>query len=121
DGKLIIGGDFTSVDGLPNTSGLAALDPTTGEVITTWKANIRHTTEPHIVRGLDHRNGVIYAAGRFNRVQGGTWNEITVSSAISLSATDGAPGTWKPIMSGTTVRVRAASAGDRVYMVGYFA
>ncbi len=120
DGKLIIGGDFTSVDGLPDTSGLAALDPLTGEVITSWKANIRHTSQSHIVRGLDHRDGVIYATGRFNRVHGGTWNEITVSSAIDLSASDGQPGTWKPILSGTAVRVRAAAAGDRVYLVGYF-
>lgn len=120
DGKLIIGGDFTSVDGLPNTSGLAALDPYTGEVITSWKANIRHTTVRHTVRALDHRNGIIYAAGRFNRVQGGTWNEITVSSAISLSATDGQPGTWKPIPSGTALAVRAAAAGDRVYLTGHF-
>ena len=120
DGKLIIGGDFTSVDGLPNTSGLAALDPATGNVITSWKANITHTTQKHIVRALDHRNGWIYAAGRFNRVQGGTWNQITVSHAISVRASDGQPGTWKPIMSGTAVRLRAAAAGDRVYMAGYF-
>jgi hypothetical protein len=120
DGKLIVGGDFTSVDGQPDTSGLVALDPNTGEVIPSWKANLTHTTEPHIVRGLDHRNGVIYATGRFNRVKGGTWNEIIVSRAVSLSATDGSPGTWKPILSGTGVRLRAAAAGDRVYIAGFF-
>lgn len=120
DGKLIVGGDFTSVDGQPDTSGLVALDPATGEVITSWKANLTHTTEPHIVRGLDHRNGWIYATGRFNRVKGGTWNEITVSRAISLNTTDGSPGTWKPILSGTGVRLRAAAAGDRVYVAGFF-
>ncbi len=120
DGKLIVGGDFTSVDGLPDTSGLVALDPATGEVITTWKANITHTSETHIVRGLDYRNGWIYATGRFNRVKGGTWNEITVSRAVSLAASDGHPGTWKPILSGTGVAVQAAAAGDRVYLAGFF-
>jgi len=120
DGKLIIGGDFLSVDGLPNTAGLAALDPTTGEVITGWHANVTYTSGRAIVRALDSGNGWIYAAGKFNRVQGGTWNQITVSSAISLNTTDGSPGTWKPILSGTAVRVRAAAAGDRVYLAGYF-
>ncbi|HMS87033.1 MAG TPA: fibrinogen-like YCDxxxxGGGW domain-containing protein [Acidimicrobiales bacterium] len=120
DGKLIVGGDFTSVDGRPDTSGLVALDPNTGEVITSWKANLTYTNGTHIVRGLDQRNGWIYATGRFNRVKGGTWNEIIVSRAISLSATDGSPGTWKPILSGTGVRLRAAAAGDRVYVAGFF-
>ena len=120
DGKLIVGGDFSSVDGLPDTSGLVALDPFTGEVIPTWRANITHTSETHLVRGLDQRNGWIYATGRFNRVKGGTWNEITVSRAISVSATDGSPGTWKPILTGTGVGVRAAAAGDRVYLSGFF-
>ena len=121
DGKLIVGGDFTSVDGQPDTSGLVALDPATGEVITSWKANLTHTSEPHIVRGLDQRNGWIYATGRFNRVKGGTWNEITVSRAISLSTANGSPGTWKPILSGTGVDVKASQAGDRVYLSGFFA
>lgn len=120
DNKLIVGGDFTSVDGQPDTAGLVALDPNTGEVIPTWKANISHTSETAIVRGLDQRNGWIYAVGRFNRVKGGTWNEITVSRAVSLSATDGSPGTWKPVINGTGVGVRAAAAGDRVYMAGFF-
>lgn len=120
DGKLIVGGDFTAVDGLPDTSGIVALDPQTGDVITSWKGSVTHTNQTHIVRGLDHHDGQIYAAGRFNRVTGGTWNTITVSSATSLSATDGQPGTWKPILSGTAVRVRAADAGDRVYLAGFF-
>lgn len=120
NGKLIIGGDFSSVDGQPNTAGLAALDPITGEVIAGWHANVTHTSERANVRALDSRGGFIYAAGKFNRVQGGTWNTITVSSAISLNTDDGSPGTWKPILSGTAVRVRAAAAGDRVYLAGYF-
>ena len=119
DDKLIIGGDFTSVNGQPDTAGIAALDPSTGEVIAGWRANVRHTNAYSIVRGLDHRAGVIYAVGRFNRVQGGDWNEITVTNAVSLTAATGAPSLWRPRPSGTGVRVRASDAGDRVYIVGY--
>ena len=121
DGKLIIGGDFYSVDGQPNTDGLAALDPNTGEVIPSWHATIDWSGGRAIVRALDTRGGWIYAAGRFTTVTGGTWNPLTVSSAISLSTTDGSPGTWRPRLDGSAVRLRVANAGDRVHIVGYFA
>ncbi len=120
DGKLIIGGDFSSVNGEPNTAGLAALDPATGAVITTWKANVTRSSGAIVVRGLDIRGDVIYAVGRFSKVQGGSANAQTVSSAVSLRASDGAPGTWKPVLTGLGVKVRAAAAGDRVYVAGYF-
>ncbi len=120
DNKLIIAGDFDNVNGAPNTSGLAALDPQTGQVISTWHASITRTTGPMIVRALDIRGDWIYAAGRFNKVLGGTWNQITVSSAISVKASDGSPGTWKPQLSGTAVKLRASADGTRVYLAGYF-
>ncbi|MCU1498795.1 MAG: hypothetical protein JWM47_2748, partial [Acidimicrobiales bacterium] len=120
DGKLIVGGDFTSVNGLPNTAGLVALNPTSGAVITSWKANISRPGASAIVRALDVRGPWIYAAGRFTRVKGGSWNEITVSSAISLKASDGTPGTWKPVINASTVRLRVSADGSRVYLAGYF-
>jgi hypothetical protein len=121
DGKLIIGGDFTSVNGAPNTQGLAALDPNTGEVISTWKARIyRGDGSRAYVRGLDVRDDTVYAAGRFNRVQGGTWNPITVTNAISVSAADGSPSTWRPRTNGSVVRIEVTTDGRRVLMAGYF-
>jgi hypothetical protein len=120
NGKLIIGGDFTSVNGQPNTSGVAALDPVTGDVIPTWHVNITHASQPMRVRGLDSRGDTIYVVGRFNRVQGGTWNQITVTNAVSVNTTNGDIKPWKPLLSGTGVRVKAAAAGDRVYIAGYF-
>jgi hypothetical protein len=120
DGKLIIGGDFTSVNGAPNTSGLAALDPATGQLVPGWTANVTRTAGNMIVRALDSRGPWVYAAGRFNRVQGGGSPLTTVSSAINVKATNGQPGGWKPVLTGTAVRIRAAAAGDRVYLAGYF-
>ena len=120
DGTLIIGGDFTSVNGAANTSGLAALDPITGALVSGWRVKVTNTTGPMIVRALDRRGSTIYAAGRFDRVQGGSAPEITVASAISLGATTGAPGTWRPRLTGSAIKVRAAAAGDRVYLAGFF-
>jgi hypothetical protein len=120
DGKLIVAGDFTSVNGQPLTSGVAALDPLTGQLVPGWRAGITRSTGAMLVRALDSRGTTIYAAGRFNGVQGGGGAKVTVSSAVSLSTATGAPGGWKPILTGTAVKVRAAAAGDRVYLAGYF-
>ena len=121
DNKLIIAGDFTSVNGAPNTQGMAALNPTTGEVISTWKARAyRADGARSFVRALDVRGNTIYAAGSFNRLLGGSWNAITVTNAISVSATDGSPTTWRPRPSGSTVRLEVTKDGSRVLMAGYF-
>lgn len=121
DDKLIIAGDFTSVNGAPNTQGMAALDPATGAVISTWKARAyRADGSRAFVRALGINNGIIYAAGSFNRLQGGTWNPITVTNAVSVSATDGSPSTWRPRPNGSTNRLRVTKDGTRVLMAGYF-
>ncbi|MEZ5138500.1 MAG: fibrinogen-like YCDxxxxGGGW domain-containing protein [Acidimicrobiales bacterium] len=105
DGKLIIAGDFTNVNGAPNTSGIAALDPQTGQVVAGFKAAATSTSGRPLVRALAQRDGIVYAAGNFNRFTGGSWNQITVTRAVSFSATDGTPSTWRPC-SGQVVRIR---------------
>ncbi len=121
DGKLIIGGDFTSVDSVPDTHGLAALDPITGAVSTTWKGSVDRTGGGNaIVRALDSRGDTIYAAGRFNLFKGGASAAITTTSAISMKVSNGGPGTWRPKIYATAVRIQVSNAGDRVYMAGFF-
>jgi hypothetical protein len=121
DGKLIIAGDFTSVNGAPGTQGMAALDPATGAVVATWKARAyRADGSRSFVRALAVHNDVVYAAGNFNRVDGDGWNPITVTNAVSVSATTGAPLSWRPRPSGSVVRIRVTKDATRVLMAGYF-
>jgi hypothetical protein len=121
DGKLIIAGDFTSVNGAPNTQGLAALDPETGQVITTWKARAyRADGTRSFVRALAVHNGVVYAAGNFNRLEGGTWSPITVTNAVAVTASNGSPSAWRPRPNGSVVRIEVTDDGSRVLMAGYF-
>ncbi|MCU1356308.1 MAG: hypothetical protein JWM89_1726 [Acidimicrobiales bacterium] len=121
DGNLVIAGDFTNVNGTPDTAGIAKLDPTTGAVVAGFKANV---TKPDgtraIVRSLAEADGWIYAAGVFNRYTGGTWNVQTVSSAISLRNTDGSPGTWRPRLPARAVRLRVTKDKTKVLLAGYF-
>lgn len=123
DGKLIIGGDFLSVNGVPGTTGLAALDPATGEVITSWKANLsrNNSTSRAIVRSLVVHGDWVYVAGRFSHLEGGSWNRMAVSSARSVHASDGRPGPWAPIIHGSAVDLKVSADGTKVLMAGFFA
>jgi hypothetical protein len=124
DGKLIVGGEFTNVNGAAGTSSLAALDPTTGAVLAGWHAPISYvgTSTPN-VRSLDVQDQWIYVGGRFNRIAGGATpgTPITLRGLARVSVIDGKPdANWKPNVDGTVFEVDASSRGDRVYLVGNF-
>ena len=95
DGKVIIGGDFTNVNGVPNTAGLAKIDPVTGQVDTSFTANLRRVDSSGyraVVRTMDIQDGFLYFGGRFNKLTGGTWGEITVSNAAKVQLATGNSG-----------------------------
>ena len=100
DGKLIIAGDFTNVNGAPDTNGLAKIDPATGAVVPGFKATFDRSAGRVRVRALSIRGDTVYAAGSFSFFTGGTWNKIRVSSAINFNAITGTPGGWKPQLHG---------------------
>ena len=120
DGKLIVGGDFPSVNGAPDTSGMAALDPVTGQVDSSWTGSVTRDSGNVIVRSLDSKGPWVYAAGRFNRFKGGASNAIAVTNAISMKASNGGPGPWHPKIYASAISMRVSAAADRVYMAGYF-
>jgi hypothetical protein len=122
DNKLIVAGDFTSINGAPNTQGLAALDPTTGAVISGWKANVARVAGGQLrVRTLARHGSWIYAGGLFDRVTGGTSTTATsVTNAVSLSTANGSVGTWRPTPNAQVVDVAMAAGGSRVLLAGYF-
>ena len=126
DGKLIVGGDFSSVNGEAGTSALAGLDPLTGQVLPDWRANLTQVGSSGVtpeVRALDLQDGWIYVGGRFNRVSGGSPMSapVTVGRATRVRVGDGRPdGTWKPNFDGSIIDLDASERGDRVYVTGYF-
>ncbi|MCC6225072.1 MAG: hypothetical protein IT195_01520 [Microthrixaceae bacterium] len=124
-GKLVIGGDFTSVNGDPSTGALAMLDPATGQLDPTWRVHLTRsgTTERAIVTAFDIANdGNIYVTGRFNRVKGGSWNTLTRSSAVKVSATTANPvSAWAPSFPAAARDIEISQDNTRAYVVGYFA
>ncbi|MGN6695074.1 MAG: fibrinogen-like YCDxxxxGGGW domain-containing protein [Aquihabitans sp.] len=123
DDKLIIAGDFESVNGVANTRGLAALDPTTGAVLTGWKARVSRVAGTEWrVRSIDVRGSWIYAAGLFDRVVAGTSTvPVAVTNAMSVSVANGTLGTWKPTPNGSVIDIAVTNDSTRVLMAGNFA
>ena len=126
DGKLVVGGEFTSVNGVVGVNGLAKLDPITGATVSGWSATVDYVTTSTTaaqVKAIDYQDGYLYIGGRFNRVTGGVpvKGPVTVARAARLRVSDGMPdGAWKPNFDGSVIELDASAQGDRVYFSGYF-
>lgn len=125
DGKLIIAGEFTNVNGAPNTRGLAALNPTTGAVIPTWRASLLNSKSVSSTKGkaMDIQGDWLYIGGTFDQVAGGVAAPKTayVGQLGRVRVSDGTPDTtWKPKFNATIIELDASARGDRVYVVGRF-
>jgi hypothetical protein len=125
NGDLIVGGNFTNVNGAPNTSGLAELDPTTGQVVpgfTAFVTNARFNAPRPFVRKVAVFNNWLYVIGGFNRITGGpTLKTVIPQGAGRVSLTDGTPDSkWKVPVDLTPIDVFPSQDGTRVYLAGFF-
>ena len=118
-GRLIVAGQFTNIDGAPDTSGLAALDPVTGAVDPTWSASltVAGTTQRPIARTIDVEGSWIYVGGNFTRIAGPT-RSLPVGRLARVSVGNGDPDTaFRPNVDGVPYDVDAANG--KVQFVGY--
>lgn len=122
DGRVAIGGQFSTVNGTPQ-AGIAILDPTTGQ-LSGWQVNAEHRATGSVpyVRDLDVQGDFLYVAGAMTHltavgstISASTWN----GGRINL--TTGRPDTnWNAFLNGTSIAVDASDQGDRTYFSGYF-
>jgi hypothetical protein len=119
-GKLIVGGDFTKVNGVAK-AGLVVLDPITGAIDPSFTGTVGRVGRRAVVRSLTVRGTTLYVGGRFNRASGGTARDVVVSSAIDFDTRTGTPGSWKPVIHASPLDLTVSNDGKRVLMSGYFA
>lgn len=122
NGKLAVGGEFTSVDGTAR-SGLVVLDPQSGALDTTWTTNLenRATNGVVSVRGLDVGGGYLYLTGAFTHfTRPGTAERYAKGGARIALSTGIADNAWNPEFNGTGTAVDASDDGTAVYFSGYF-
>lgn len=122
DGRVAIGGQFSTVNGVPQAA-IAFLDPATGQLSGPQVvAEHRAAGAVPYVRDFDVQGDYLYVAGSFTHLR-------AASSTVSASAWDGGridlttgrPDTaWNANLNGTSMSVDASAAGDRAYFAGYF-
>lgn len=113
DGSVLyVGGDFTTVAGVPR-SRVAAVDATTGALIQSWDPGVVGTR----VSDMEILGNRLFIGGSFGRIAG--------SGQSTLAAVDTSTGSlvraWRPKVTGGLVTALALSpTGDRLYVGGRF-
>ena len=121
DGRLIVAGQFTNVNGEPNTTGVAMIDPVTGAVDPTWRADLELTGSNNwaLARTLDIEDGLVYIGGNFTRITGTNGVETRAGQIARVSlATGNVDRSFLPNFDGVVFDIDAAP--DRVYVAGNF-
>lgn len=122
NGKLLVVGDFTEVNG-NEALGTVLLDPVTGQTDTSWNLSIKNALSSGTlsVRSASVSGDYVYLGGSFTHLTGG--------GAVNVYGRHGARVAWKnskpdrsfnPEFNGTVVDGEASSDGTRWYAAGYF-
>lgn len=122
DGRLAIGGQFSTVNGVPQ-AGIAFLDPTTGQLSGPQVvAEHRAAGAVPYVRDLDVQGSYLYVAGSFTHLRAsGSTSSASAWDGGRIDLSTGRPDTsWNANLNGTTMSVDASATGDRAYYAGYF-
>jgi hypothetical protein len=122
-GRLLVGGEFTSVDGVPGTAALALVDPETGTVDPGFVAVLerRFTDAGPIVRELEVVGPHVYVGGAFSHVGNGT-STVRVRNAARLRNTTGSVDpAWLPqVLGGSVWGIGVDQANGLVHLNGWF-
>lgn len=122
NGKLAVGGEFTSVGGVART-GIAVIDPQTAALDTSWTTSLENRSGGGgvSVRGLDVGGDYLYLTGAFTHLtRPGTAERYAKGGARIRLSTGIADNAWNPEFNGTGTAVDASDDGSAVYFSGYF-
>ncbi|GGU41475.1 fibrinogen-like YCDxxxxGGGW domain-containing protein [Nocardioides albus] len=123
DGRLVVGGEFTTVNG-EDHQGLAVMDPSTGDVddsVTTKLLNRVGTLLPS-VWATEVKDGHLYIGGKFTHATSArSTHEVYSRNLMRLSAEDLSPdSTFKANLNGSLFDLDVSDEGDRLYAAGRF-
>ena len=120
--RLFVAGEFRSIDGDTEAHGLAALDPVTGAVDTTWRSKLANTSGARpMVMSLTTSGSQLYASGRFDRVGGMSRPLHHTDKVTRVSVADGTVDTslTTDIDGGAVWGVAVAPDASKIYLAGY--
>jgi hypothetical protein len=121
--RLLVGGEFTNVNGAPLTAGFAALDPFTGEPDPNFKLSVSREVGAHMVKDIEVLGNDVYIGGRFNHVQDQfAANPVRRYSLAKIDGATGAlDGNWDvPASGGRVMALGLSPDGEELYVGGFF-
>jgi hypothetical protein len=125
--KLFVGGEFTNINGVANTNGLAAVNPATGAPVAgnVWQSYVGKPSGVYDVRAMSIQGNWLYLGGDFTQITGGTGFDtagpLTLARLARVQLSNGRPDfTWMPRLDTAPQDMFASPQGDRVYLVGGF-
>lgn len=122
NGKLAVGGEFTSVGGAAR-KGLVVLDPRTGTLDPSWTTDLQNRTSVSTVsvRGLDTDGTYLYLTGAFTHfTKPGTSDRYAKNGGRILLSNGTADSNWNPEFNGTGTAIDVSDDKTAVYFSGYF-
>lgn len=120
--RLFVAGEFRSINGDAGAQGLAALDPTTGAVDSTWQAPVADAAGARpFVKNLTISGDQLYLVGRFDRVGGGRQPVHATEKLARVSVATGVVDTSlaADIDGGAVWGLAVAPDRSRIYLAGY--
>jgi hypothetical protein len=99
DGRVLLAGEFSSVNGVPGTEGIAVIDVSTGMVDTKYSVTMHAGNEP-VVRAIAVHGGYVYLTGSFSSLSAGGVGAGTGSVARINLATGKLDSGFKPKLIG---------------------
>jgi hypothetical protein len=121
DGRLLVAGDFTRVNGETHI-GTVVLNPTTGQIDPSWDLSIRNAVSGGLVsvRALDYYDGNVYIGGVFTHLSGGGTSNVYARNAARVSLNARPDRTWNPELNGSVQAVTVSEDNGAFYAGGYF-
>ncbi|MFV0523013.1 MAG: fibronectin type III domain-containing protein [Acidimicrobiales bacterium] len=120
--RLLVGGEFRSINGDNEARGLAALDPATGAVDTSWRAKASNANGARpVVKNIDVVGDQVYVVGRFDQIGGGPRPLHASDDLARVSLADGTPDTSLSITvtGGSLWGVAVDETLGKIFVVGY--
>lgn len=121
DGRIMIAGEFTEVNGRPGTAGLAVINIADGSVDTSFQARFRGGAKP-VVRSIAVTADSVFAGGGFTTYVSPDGTSRSVDGLVRLDRSTGAQNaSFAPQISGGRVwGVAYNTTYDRLFVGGFF-
>ena len=121
DGRLLVGGDFTRVNGEAH-SGTVVINPSTGQIDPSWDLQVTNALRGGAVsvRALTYYDGNVYMGGSFTHLSGGGRTKVYARNAGRVGLDARPDRSWNPEISGVVQAVGVSEANSAFYAGGHF-